>query len=496
MNLDFRRALDNVERAELIRRLAEFEPAYLFKHALVQETVYRALLKNERKRLHLSVAANLEQALPDQLDENAARLAEHFWLAEDWARAAEYSQRAGTNALRHFASLEALDHFERALGAIEKMSAPTPLQRYEALMGWAEAAAKYRPYAAQLEQLARAEKIARELDDKPRLARTLYSIGAAHTAQGHGMRAETALAECFTLADELGDERLTIIPAYFMGMATLPHNPRGAIPFFERAIELAQRYENQDMEAVSWSAKAWALAQVGEFADARAAIARGQALSARVKSPMVASDVDLFAGWAFLEMGDAEQGLHFGQSGLEKAAAAGNIDCVCGAHLCVGFNQLSAQRLPQAQTAFQEAIRESEYSGADVIQDIGRAGLALAQFYSGRSDSNAVLEQSYAQMQALDIAMSRVHIAQALSAIYLQRGDATRAEKLLTDARELFQRNQMLPSLALTLETLAQLYDQQGREEESRTARAEASHWEKVLARESESQSQRGARTF
>lgn len=474
--------LSQLTHSDLIRALREQELAYMFKHALVQETVYQALLKNERKRLHRRVAANLEQCFPEQLDENAARLAEHFWQAEEWEPAAEYAQRAGTQALRVYALPEALNHFERALAALKNVPAARPVETYEALMGWAEAAAKFRPYAEQLSNLARAENIARALNDKPRLARALYSIGGVHASQGHNLLAETALAECFTLADELGDERLTVIPTYFMGMATLSGNPRGAVPLFERAIELAQRYENLDIEAVAWVAKAWALAQLGEFVNARAAIARGQELVPRVKSPMIASDIDLFAGWAFLEMGDAQQGLIYGQRGVEKAVAARNYDCVCGAHLCVGFNQLAAQRLPEAAQEFREAIRESKFSGAALFENMGNAGLALANFYSGRVQTTDVLEESYAQAQAMDISMSRLFIAQALSAIYTQRGDTARAELLLNDALAFFRRNEMLPSLPPTLEALGRVYERQGRPQKAEAARAEAAHWQQVLA--------------
>lgn len=482
--------LSQLERAELVRPTPEYslgleESAYIFKHVLVQDTAYQSLLKNERRAFHLAAARVLQTFYPDAPDENAALLAEHYWHAEAWDSAADFSLRAGNTALRVYAMREAMQHFERAQAALEKIPDAPHEKMIDALLGWAQAAQKYRPHAEQFERLKRAEQMARALNDRPRLARALYGIGGVYTAQGHGLRAYEPLTECFLLANELGDERMTIMPTYFMGMATLDSNPRDAISLFERTIELAQRYQDTDMEAVTWSAIAWAHARVGEFQSAQAAIARGQEMLPRVQSPMVASDVDLFAGWAFLEMDVTEQGTEYGLRALKTARGADNYDCVCGAHLCVGFNQLNAQRLPNAQTEFREAIRESEFSGAAVLENAARAGLAMTQFYGGRGDAIEDLEQVYARSMAMDDVMGTMTAAQALGGMYAQRGDVARAESNLDVALEFFRRNQMAPALARTLEMLAQVYEMTARPTRAQAARAEARKWLETLQHES-----------
>lgn len=497
MNLDFQpshrvraamnAALHEIEQAELARALAESELAYIFKHALVQETAYQSLLKNERRAFHRAAARALESGYPDALDENAARLAEHFWLAEEWQDAADYSQRAGTNALRVYAMREAMNHFERAQQALEKIPDASREQIIDALLGWAHAAQKFRPYAEQLAYLQRAEKLARELNDKPRLARALYGIGGVYTAQGHGLRAYEPLAECFLLANELGDERLTILPTYFMGMAALDTDPRAAIPLFQRAIALAQRYQDVDTQAVTWSALAWACARLGDFQNAKAAIARGQALLPQVQSLMVASDVDLFAGWAFLEMNETAQGVAYGQRSLGKARAADNYDCVCGAHLCLGFNQLTAQQLAPARQEFLAAIHESTFSGAAVLENMGRAGLAIARIRSGDSSALAELEETHTRSAALGDMIGEMLTAQALGEIFAARGELERAEFFLDAALAFYRRNTMLPALAQTLELAARVYEQQARSADAERARSEAAHLNKILREGNES---------
>jgi tetratricopeptide (TPR) repeat protein len=484
ISADMLPSLERLSRAELVRQALDEELTYIFKHALVQDTVYSTLLKHERRRLHSRVAESLEQNFPQEKDALAATLSQHYWESEAWEKTVTYSLLAGEHALQRYAMREALDYYDRALAALEQVASPSPLQEYDAWMGLAEASRKFRPYAAQLEYLARAETIARELIDKPRLARVLYTIGGVHTAQGHNLRAGVPLAECFTLADELADERLAIIPTYFMGMATLDANPRQALGYYERAIELAQRYGNLDIEAVAWSAQAWALARLGEFAEARAAVDRAQALLHRVKSPMLASDVDLFAGWSFLDMGDTRQGLEFGQRGLDKALASENMDCVCGAYLCVGFVQLAAQRLPEAQGAFQEAIQHSQFSGADAFENLGRAGLAVVQFHTGRRDAVADLERAWTHAHTLEDRMGKALIAQSLGEIYRLRGDVARAKFFLDDALAFFRPTEMAPYLVRTLEMLAQVDEQAGQIEKAEQARAEAAQWQYSVSNE------------
>jgi tetratricopeptide (TPR) repeat protein len=467
------RHLSQLENAQLIRRLFDEEAAYIFKHALTQDTAYEMLLKNRRRDIHRRVAEVYERLYADQLDEFAAILSDHCWFGERWEDAAKYALCAGARALRIFAMREAMTHFERALEALKRLSSPSPIQEYDALMGWAKAAFGYRPYAEQLEHLLRAEKIARELNNNARLAHTLYEIGQVNFAQGYNLRAVEPLVECFQLADALSDERYKVTPTFVMGMTTLDANPRGAISYFERAIELAQRYEDADIEALAWSAQAMAQAMIGKFDQAHAAMQHSQALLAQVQSPKTPSDVFLFSAWAFFHMGDAQKGIDYSQRSVELALATENKDCLCGSFACVGLNRLASQQLPQAADAFREAIRRSQFSGAKPFENWGQAGLALAELQSGHAEALYDLEKAYQDALAWGIRMNSAVIALFLGNIYAARGDLGRAEIYLTQAIEHFRPNQMIPYLVRALETLTQIYDRQGKTVQAKQTRME-----------------------
>ena len=102
-------------RTAAVRRqtLAE-ELEFVFKHALVQETVYQSILQRTRKELHRRVAQSIERLFADRLADFFGMLAYHYSQAAELEKAEEYLFKAGDEAARSAASSEALHHFREA----------------------------------------------------------------------------------------------------------------------------------------------------------------------------------------------------------------------------------------------------------------------------------------------------------------------------------------------------------------------------------------------
>jgi tetratricopeptide (TPR) repeat protein len=122
------------------------------------------------------------------------------WANEAWARAAEYSVRAGDQAMKVYALSEALDRYERACQAFEKSPNVPPERLADAILAWAPLALKLKLDAAILKRLAHAEQVARDLQDNSRLARALAWTAHAHALAGFPSRAVPILAESHLLA--------------------------------------------------------------------------------------------------------------------------------------------------------------------------------------------------------------------------------------------------------------------------------------------------------
>jgi tetratricopeptide (TPR) repeat protein len=473
MPIDMDLVLQDLQAAHLIHPSGEPEPTFLFNHVLTQETAYHSLLLKGRRELHLRVAAAFEREYASRLEEYVPTLAYHYWHGEDWPRAARFSLQAGERALRVYALREAMAYYAQAQSALDRVPNASREEICDAMLGWAEAAFGFEPYPKQLEQLARAEQIARQLGDKRRLALILHTIGKVHVAAGHPFRATAPLVECFTLATELGDEKLSVIPTFYMGVATYDSDPRRALGWFDRAIELARRYGDVDIEAYSLSLKAMVEARLGEDGDSRRDLKQAFQLVPNIKSPMCNSDVHLFSAWAFLDLGDVRQGLEYAKMGVDKAVSADNLECACIAFACLGFGHLRAEEIDQAVRAFEEAIRRSKYSGAEPAEILGEMGLGMTSFFSGHPEGVQQIEDALTHARRIGEEFISALLAETLGEIYLQRGDIELATSRLGDALEYFRRHRMRTYLGRALELLANAFDRQGEKDKAEQTRAE-----------------------
>jgi len=90
------------------------EREYVFKHALIQETIYESLLGRVRRELHRRVAETIEAVYAERLEDLFGMLALHYSRCEDLEKAEDYLVKAGEVAVRSAASSEALGYFREA----------------------------------------------------------------------------------------------------------------------------------------------------------------------------------------------------------------------------------------------------------------------------------------------------------------------------------------------------------------------------------------------
>jgi predicted ATPase len=93
---------------------------YRFKHALIQDAAYENLLKSRRQVLHRRVAETLRERFPETAAAEPEVLAHHFTRAGLTDAAIEWWGRAGEQALRRSAFLEAISHLGKAIEMADK----------------------------------------------------------------------------------------------------------------------------------------------------------------------------------------------------------------------------------------------------------------------------------------------------------------------------------------------------------------------------------------
>ncbi len=132
---------EQVDRAELMAELSELEDngliesantgvllEYMFRHALLQEAAYAAVLKNDRRTLHQAAAHAIQTLFPHRSNELASTIAFHYEHAEDWEPALHWLKRAAELASEQWALSEAVDLNRRALAALAHRPAQVDLE--------------------------------------------------------------------------------------------------------------------------------------------------------------------------------------------------------------------------------------------------------------------------------------------------------------------------------------------------------------------------------
>lgn len=126
-------SLDRLVAAGLLfRQGGPPDPTFLFKHALVQDAAYGALLRGPRRTLHARIAEAIGSLFPDVDESQPELLARHCLEAGLTEKAAGLWAKAGRRSLARSALREAAEQIARALDQIAALPA-TAARRREAI---------------------------------------------------------------------------------------------------------------------------------------------------------------------------------------------------------------------------------------------------------------------------------------------------------------------------------------------------------------------------
>jgi class 3 adenylate cyclase/tetratricopeptide (TPR) repeat protein len=102
--------------AELLYELGvKPDASYQFKHVLIRDAAYEALLKSQRRELHTRIALTIEQKFPELAASRPETLAYHYTEAGVIAKAVRYWRKAGQKASDRSANVEAIAQLRKGL---------------------------------------------------------------------------------------------------------------------------------------------------------------------------------------------------------------------------------------------------------------------------------------------------------------------------------------------------------------------------------------------
>jgi len=302
--------LEALRDAELLRPLEDArERCFRFKHALVRDAAYDGLLLRRRRELHGEAAHALEAHVgAEGLDACCEQLAHHYTESDQIERAVHFLDRSGNKAVASGAMIQGLDHYRRAVAALDALE-PTEermRRRIELSLKLANTAI-YRPSLESVRALARSHDYAERLGHAPSVVRALYWMGWIEHALGRWSEALPHFERCAPLAQALGDEKLLAQLSSNMGQAFFYAGDYArATAHLEAAIEARRRIDGPASSApvIAYSLGCLALldAEVGRseraYARAQQAFALGDGGGAELDGALTCylAVVQLFRG--------------------------------------------------------------------------------------------------------------------------------------------------------------------------------------------------------
>ena len=481
---DLQSSLRVLVDAELlyIRGIAP-DATYQFKHALIHDAAYEALLKTRRKELHLMVARTIDEKFPEMKEAHPEVLARHWSESGEIESAISEWTKAGKTSESRNAFREALDSYKQALVLLDLLPESTErdsreLDIRQSLVGllWVT-----RGHSAP-ETIAATERAAVLAERGAKLSQLIvsaFSRGLATMIAGDlpTGRALEDQALVLALRDgnpvHLGVVRIHQMIARYWGgdlIGAEEHFTAG-LDFFENAD--LRRFPGAIVGGFAFgSLNAWTLGH-SELALQREAEMMS---AANQDNPYDMALAQAIAGYLQIHCGKFKQAEDLAQAALDFTKGY-QISQVGASLLCI-LGQARVQ-LGHAQEGI-ALIRK----GIDGLLEVGtRLGLtrdythlAQAQLLNGvLGDALETVEQTL-QMNPEEL-LFRPETIRVRGEIQLKRGKIELAE---ADFREAIALAQSMTAKAWELRatmSLARLLDEQGRREEARTLLAEIYNW-------------------
>jgi tetratricopeptide (TPR) repeat protein len=483
---EFRAGLDHLQAAEFLYATQLFpELQYTFKHSLTHDVAYTGLLHDRRRDTHARIVEAIETLYADRLGEQVERLAEHAQRGQLRDKAVRYLRQAGVKAADRQAYREAAVLFEQALDALAQL--PESRERLQ------EAIDLRFDIRNVLQPLGDRERIARYLRETEHLAARLgdprrtawvqsyltehfWILGRYDDATAAGQRA-------LAIAQQLSDLALQVVTNLPLGLAhhTRGDYPRAMASFRWNATHLAgdrarDRFGMFVLPAsFSLSFIAWALAELGEFAEGAAVGEEGLRIAEVAEHPFSCGYAHLGLGVLSLRQGDVRRAIRAFERALSAGAFAESPVGFSYVAFHLGYAHALAGRPDEGIPILEQTVTLAESRRFVARHALRLAYLGEAYLLAGRLDeAAATTTRALALAQEHDERANRAYALRVQGLLDLRRGKPGDAEARFRAALALAEELAMRPLQAHCLLGLAEALEAGARDAAEHRSRAEA----------------------
>ncbi|MBW2498960.1 MAG: AAA family ATPase [Deltaproteobacteria bacterium] len=370
-------AVADLDEAELRRQLAELVSAELFyqrgvipkatftfKHALIQETAYRSLLRSTRREFHARIARALETDFPDLVLARPEMMAHHCRVGGLADQALSYYRRAGEAAATRSANREGIHHFQRAIEVLHTLPESEERNRQNLNLLLKMSGCQTSAFGWGHPDVARTHKAIQEIyqdvDDPKLISEALLALMSAHNVRAEYDQSLRLGSELSRLGESVDNPAISYMPEGPLGLLSyvrgdfakaeehfdrakdgydpdqhlpltrltgydlrafasalsslflwLMGSPDQAIATAESGVEAAESAQHFDSIVIALCMQSWVLLMRREFSDAAQSAEAAVAITLRQK-------LRFLEGWARTMRGLADSALNEDCEGIEE----------------------------------------------------------------------------------------------------------------------------------------------------------------------------------
>jgi class 3 adenylate cyclase/tetratricopeptide (TPR) repeat protein len=352
-------SLNDLLRRDLIREKSR-NPirAYIFKHALTQETVYESLLLKKRRQLHRLVAEYFVNHEPEKTNE----IARHFLEARQPENALPFLVESGDKAAHAYSTEEAIGFFTQAIELLGRIGPDISLARrsFEGLGSALEFASDYPKAAETYRQML---SFGKQQEDIPFQVSAMNKLAkAVGLGMANFQEALQLLAEAEEIAKSAND-----LPGLAEGsmiqceFCTAQADFDGAVKYLSYAVDIGQQLEMDEPRLFGLTHIANTYTFMGLFEDAWRI--SQQAITLAIKTGKRNYQAELLTfpiPFYHLRNGNMNLARETAEEGIQIATQISSIPSIGTGHYILGY-------LAHLQGAYELAL-EHYQTGYDAIE--------------------------------------------------------------------------------------------------------------------------------
>ena len=391
---------------------------YAFRHQLLHQVTYQTVLGRHKRKLHGQIAAWLAAQTGRWIADLPAVTAEHFELAGEHLRAAEYWARAAEHAAGRFAHDAVVGHAKRALEALGRLPGDleTSRQRWRVLDVRERTLDFQGKRAAQRDDIDALEMLADALNEDRLRASVAWRRSTLALRTGEYAALERAAREAAALAERANVQDLRLLSLRMLALALIRQDQIergkslaqqtliesrqlnlpavqamclntiaaaafavddlvGALALDRQHLELCRATANRRMEALALGNVGATQLELGEFTAADAHLREGLRLTRTIGDRALECAPLCNLSQLALILGDAIGAASLASEALDTAVGAEARDWEAIALVMLGNAQMALDQVDAALASFERAQSLGEAVGHE-IRHWARSGLA------------------------------------------------------------------------------------------------------------------------